>query len=260
MTIQGTTAYGQEQIVSNSANSEADIGFKSANIVNGASGDWLLGTNIGVSNGNFSIWGGSDDLNVTTAGNVGIGTTTPGSIFSVNNVLNLTTATSTFYSTGGVNLTSGCFSIIGTCVSGSGGGGSGTVGSGTQGQFAFYNAAGTTLTATSSLFLAQSSNIGIGTTSPQVVLDVESTAPNNAIAQFGQATTNTNLTTPYSGTWLEVAQESNTAGNTASYGFTSATNNLAAGVGAVFQKSVRTMRPSLTCTSTQRTAATSLTR
>jgi LysM repeat protein len=56
-------------------------------------------------------------------GNVGIGTTTPGSIFSVNNVLNLTAATSTFYSTGGINLTAGCFSINGTCVGGSGGAG-----------------------------------------------------------------------------------------------------------------------------------------
>jgi hypothetical protein len=62
-------------------------------------------------------------LFISQSGNIGIGTTTPGSIFSVNNILNLTSATSTFYSTGGVNLSGGCFSINGTCVGGSGGAG-----------------------------------------------------------------------------------------------------------------------------------------
>jgi hypothetical protein len=70
-----------------------------------------------------------------------------------------------------MNILSGCFSINGTWVGGSSG--SGTVGSGAQGQFAFYNAAGTTLTATSSLFLSQSGNVGIGTTSPAAQLDLE---------------------------------------------------------------------------------------
>ncbi|RNJ51378.1 beta strand repeat-containing protein [Methylocystis hirsuta] len=49
-------------------------------------------------------------------GNVGIGTTTPGSLLSLNNIANFTTATSTFYSTGGINLTSGCFSVNGSCL------------------------------------------------------------------------------------------------------------------------------------------------
>ena len=51
-------------------------------------------------------------------------------------------------------------------------GGSGTVSSGTQGQFAFYNANGTTLTATSTLFVSQAGYIGIGTTSPFTTLAV----------------------------------------------------------------------------------------
>src|SRR6202030_3487167 len=37
---------------------------------------------------------------------------------------------------------------------------------GTTGQLPFYAANGTTLTATSSLFLSQAGNVGIGTTSP----------------------------------------------------------------------------------------------
>jgi hypothetical protein len=118
--------------------------------------------------GNMSL------LSVFDNGNVGIGTTTPGSIFSINGIANWTTATSTFYSTGGINLTGGCFSIDGTCVGGSSG--SGTVGSGTQGQFPFYNAAGTMLTATSSLFLSQAGNVGIGTTSPRAMLDITGTS------------------------------------------------------------------------------------
>jgi hypothetical protein len=43
---------------------------------------------------------------------------------------------------------------------------SGTVGSGTQGQFPFYNANGSVLTATSTLFLDQSGKLGIGTSTP----------------------------------------------------------------------------------------------
>jgi len=53
---------------------------------------------------------------------VGIGTTSPGSILSINGVANLHTSTSTFYATGGLNLADGCFAIDGTCVAGTGAG------------------------------------------------------------------------------------------------------------------------------------------
>ncbi|MFA6432617.1 MAG: kelch repeat-containing protein, partial [Candidatus Paceibacterota bacterium] len=54
----------------------------------------------------------------TLGGSVGIGTTTPGSLLSVGNTngINFSTATSTFSSTGGINLASGCFAVNGTCV------------------------------------------------------------------------------------------------------------------------------------------------
>jgi hypothetical protein len=120
-----------------------------------------------------------------TDGRLGIGTSTPGTILSVQGVANWTTGTSTIYSTGGINLSGGCFSINGACVGGTSG--SGTVGSGTQGQFAFYNAAGTTLTATSSLFIAQSGNIGIGTTQPVSTLQVTGTVTDTGEAVNGEA-------------------------------------------------------------------------
>ncbi len=55
-----------------------------------------------------------------STGNIGIGTTTPGSLLSLNNIANFTAATSTFYSTGGINLAGGCFAINGSCLNTSG--------------------------------------------------------------------------------------------------------------------------------------------
>lgn len=46
----------------------------------------------------------------------GIATGTPGSLFSVGTVANFTAATSTFYSTGGINLAAGCYAIGGNCL------------------------------------------------------------------------------------------------------------------------------------------------
>lgn len=116
------------------------------------------------------------------SGNVGIGSSTAGSLLSIGNTgWNFyDNATSTDSGAGGLNILAGCYAIRGTCI-GSGGGGSGTVGSGTTGQFPFYNANGTTLTATSSLFVAQNQNIGIGTTSPWTYFAIAT--PNGAVNQ-----------------------------------------------------------------------------
>ncbi len=141
-------------------------------------------------------------MRITAAGNIGIGTTTPTEKLSIDsgllyvggagtstfeNNLNVLgqlqvgtgsiyltdTATSTF-SNFGINLTAGCFAVNGSCIGAAGG--SGTVGNGLTGQFPYYAADGTALTATSSLFLATSGNIGIGTATPSAPLDVDAGA------------------------------------------------------------------------------------
>jgi hypothetical protein len=50
------------------------------------------------------------------SGNLGIGTTSPGSLFSINGIANFTAATSSFYSSGGFNLSGGCYAVNGSCL------------------------------------------------------------------------------------------------------------------------------------------------
>lgn len=100
----------------------------------------------------------------------------------VNQVINaiagiFTSASSTF--AGPVrfpSISNGCLFTSGFVLTSTGspcGTGSGTVGVGNQGQVPFYNANGNTLTATSAIFIAQSGNVGIGTTTPgdHLILD-----------------------------------------------------------------------------------------
>lgn len=127
--------------------------------------DSSSGQNVyGVKNFYSGIFVDSNDS--TASGYLAVGaTTTPGSIFSVANILNLAAATSTFYATGGINIENGCFAINGTCVGG-GGGGSGTVNSGTTGQDAFYASNGTAVSATSTIYLSPASFVGLSTSTP----------------------------------------------------------------------------------------------
>jgi hypothetical protein len=171
-------------------------GFSSGSInITGGNGSTVLGGSINLTSGSGSVPGaitllsqGSGNINLTSGstgkiilngaagGNVGIGTTSPYAMLSVAGQIvgayftGTTTATSTFG--GGINITSGCFAVSGSCISTTP---PGVVNSGTIGQFPYYAANGTTLTATSSLFLATSGNVGIGTTSPTAPLDVQGT-------------------------------------------------------------------------------------
>src|SRR3989338_4048039 len=112
-------------------------------------------------------------LVVTNAGNVGIGTTPPGSILAIGATgagVNFSVATSTFNTTGGLNLTNGCFAVDGACLTSGGD----TLPSGTEGQTLSY--VGTTLTATSSIFLKVNGAVGIGTSTPLTSLSIQGTA------------------------------------------------------------------------------------
>jgi hypothetical protein len=95
----------------------------------------------------------------------------------------ITSPSSTYYYSIGAGGSAG--GTTGGSVGGAGGAGgviisvyttgisNGSVGSGTAGQFAFYNAADTNLSATSSIFSATNSFIGIGTSTPQHNLSVQ---------------------------------------------------------------------------------------
>jgi hypothetical protein len=90
-----------------------------------------------IAGGSVGNWT-TDGANVwRTGGNVGIGTTTPGSALSLEGVANFTTATSTYYSTGGINLAAGCFAIAGNCLGFSNLSGTLAVANGGTGQTSF---------------------------------------------------------------------------------------------------------------------------
>src|SRR3989344_1347491 len=90
-------------------------------LANGGTGT----TTGGVANG-VEFYNGTTLTNSPTSvfdgTNVGIGTTTPGSLLSIGGVANFTTATSTFYGQG-VNLEDGCYAIGGVCITATGLGG-----------------------------------------------------------------------------------------------------------------------------------------
>ncbi len=123
---------------------------------------------------------------IDSTGNVGIGSTTPGSLFSIGNPngINFSTATSTFSSTGGINLTNGCYAVGGVCI-GSGGASL----TGTTGQIDYFSGTNTAV-GTSTVFIGANSFVGIGTTSPQGQLTVHSgqlTVPRGAGSSPGIA-------------------------------------------------------------------------
>ncbi len=88
--------------------------------------------------------------------------------------LNLTGISATSTAANGINLTSGCFAMSGTCISASNGGG--LVNSGTIGQLAYYAANGSTVSATSTLYVATTSKVGINKVNPNTYLDIGGSA------------------------------------------------------------------------------------
>jgi hypothetical protein len=122
-------------------------------------GSWVMGSD-GSDSNTFKIDRAtslttSAAFNILTGGNVGLGTSTPGTLLSLgntgNSTINLSTsATSTFGT--GINIRGGCYAVNGTCISG--GSGSGTVNSSSDLWLPYYTGAGTTLSGTSSIRLS----------------------------------------------------------------------------------------------------------
>jgi hypothetical protein len=162
----------------------------------------FTGTNLSVTNGVLNAAGGGGSGNVATSsaetsgyvpfwtstgatpatlsggvsslfwdnGNtrLGIGSSTPGSLLSVGGVANFTTATSTFYGSGGIDITNGCFAISGTCLAT--GGGAGTPG-GSDGQIQYNNSSA--FGGDASLFWDDTKEyLGVGTSTPYARLTV----------------------------------------------------------------------------------------
>ncbi|MDP2669183.1 MAG: hypothetical protein Q8P07_05110, partial [bacterium] len=153
---------------------------------------------------------------VTGNGFVGLGTTTPGTLFSVQGIANFSTATSTFLSTGGINVTSGCVAIRGVCLGS--GSGSGTVNSGTTNRLAYYT--GSTAVSSAGFLSVDASNgyLGIGTSTPWAPLSVYGNIVFDTSSIKIGTTTSQNLTVSY----LNAA--TTTIPNNQKYSFTFATS------------------------------------
>lgn len=170
--------------------------------------------------GNALFSGNLNLANLTATGTItvtGSGTSTiAGGLDALALNIISTTASSTFAN--GINLSAGCFSINGTCV----GSGGGTINSGTTGQFPYYASDGTTLTATSTLFVSTASRVGIGTTTPNNLIEVKN------LINFDNAKNMTAL--GYQALNVNTTGSSNTAiGYQALFSNTSGTENTALG-------------------------------
>lgn len=102
---------------------------------------------------NVRVW---DNGTVYLRGNVGVGSTTPATLLSVgtSNGINFTTATTTFNSTGGINIVSGCYSVLSVCIPSNA----------TSTNFWYANG--------TAIYNANSGKVGIGTRSPNGQLTV----------------------------------------------------------------------------------------
>lgn len=100
-------------------------------------------------------------LSINPNGFLGIASTSPGSLFSINNVVNFDTATTSFSSVGGVNLKSGCFSIASICLSTSGSF-SNTIANGGTGSTAFANNSIITSNANGTALIATGTQLTVG--------------------------------------------------------------------------------------------------
>jgi hypothetical protein len=117
----------------------------------------------------------AEKFTILDNGNVGVGTTSPWKTLSVAGSMSLTGAFfdgSASAGTNGMVLQTTGSATQWVATSSLGFASATQIGSGTAGQFPYYAAAGSDLSATSTLFLSTGGNVGIGYTSPQQKLHV----------------------------------------------------------------------------------------
>ena len=107
-----------------------------------------------------------------------------------------TSASSTFAN--GINLTAGCFSVGGTCLSS--GSGSGTVNTGTAGYLAYYPSSDTTVDNAGALFWDNTnSRLGIGTSTPYATLSVAGDAVVDGLLRTSYIVSTSTATSTFAG-------------------------------------------------------------
>jgi hypothetical protein len=170
-------------------------GLTAADIPTGITASNYLPLAGGAVTGNLTVSGTASTSNLVVSNSFSLGTLS-GVLKSVAGVVSATlvnlasdvtgilpianggTGTSTAPTYGKVLLgnASGGYDLVATSSLGITAGGSGSVGAGTAGQFAYFAGGGTTLTATSSIFLSTAGNVGLGTTSPFARLSIAGVA------------------------------------------------------------------------------------
>lgn len=176
------------------------IGTNAVGIDGYADQAWTLGTNQG-SYLDFETTADNstartERMRISSNGNVGIGTTSPYALLSVGNTggIGFTLATSTFNTTGGLNITAGCYAVNGACLST---GGTGTnyftnsgantyLNTGSNLEAPSFTATSTTATSsiTNALTISNYLNIGLPPGYgffPQDLIDVWANKPNDFV-------------------------------------------------------------------------------
>ena len=157
----------------NSVAASSDLGKLAATVV--TSGDIYTAA---------ASYVGTTGLTVSSTGNVGIGSSTPGTLLSLGstNGINFSTATSTFNAAGGVNIASGCYAVRGTCITGGGVANlyaSTTIGDGTQAGGLTVSGGATT---TGRAYFA--GLVGVGSTTPWARLSVDTSSLAAGVPEF----------------------------------------------------------------------------
>lgn len=129
----------------------------------------------------FSVFNGGPNF----TGNVGVGSTNAGQALDVQGTIRMTGFQLGTSTTNGYVLTANGTTGVGVYAPATGGG-SGTVNSGTAGQAAYY-ATSTTAVSSNPNLVFNGSNVGIGSTAPGQILDVQGTVRGNQFTATGIA-------------------------------------------------------------------------